>query len=503
MKANLLNSPPLSERIRPSICSPSLSPLAPPNKKPPPPREGHFPPATTPAKEVERILSTSIIAYPAPRGASQALALIDAHRLYRDAYGWATLPTRDDKSPDAALLPLIKGRPSWNALKKASDEQTLAWKDAYGLGVITGIVSGHIVVDLDLGADESLGPDYPLPVTVMARTPSGGWHLYYRHPGTPVATKAAILPHVDIRADGGYAVAAPTPGYNWVEGYGPGDIPMAECPAWVIERAKRPKMVSKRELSDILAISSPLVLLGPTQGADLLARSNDPTFVRAAARMLGIPNVPFGEAFTCVVPGHTDRRPSATLWRNPDTGEFRYHDWHGKNGGRQWLTLAQVRAAQAYQGGLQNKQSKQTRDLLEKGLSRSQFVLWTLRLMVETGYVQPARVAMPPLTAKVAAANADATRMYNAFKLLFGVRWLHTPGAPAPAAWSFMKAWAGIPENRAGAAIQTLREARIIRYAGTYSKGQTEESDLSKEDGHRRTMALFLPGHDFKSLEDT
>lgn len=447
-------------------------------------------------KEVEPILSNKIIAYPAPRGASQALELADAHRYYRDTFGFHTLPVRADKTPDAALLPIEKGRARWRPLqgRPATNDEAKAWDNAYGLGIITGACSGVVVIDLDPGAADVLGPDQPLPVTVMSRTPRG-FHLYYKHPGIPLAGDAPIspdLPHVDLRAEGSYAIEAPTPGYCWVDGYGPGDIPMAECPSWVIERAKRPKMASKRDKSNILAISSPLVLLGPTQGADLIARANDPIFVRAAARVLGIPDVAFGEAFTCVVPGHTDRRPSATLWRNPDTGEFHYHDWHGKNGGRQWLTLAQVRASQAYQGDLKTKQSKETRKILEKGLSRSQFVLWTLRLLVESGYAQPARVAMPRLPDELAA-NPDVVHMYAAFKLLFGVRWLHTPGDPAPATWSFMKAWAGIPENRAGAAIQALREARIIRYAGTYQKAQTEESDPSEEDGRRRAMTLFLP----------
>ena len=50
----------------------------------------------------------------------------------------------------------------------------------------------------------------PWPSTYMVATPSGGWHLYYAAPeGSKIRNSASLLgPLVDVRARGGYVVAA-------------------------------------------------------------------------------------------------------------------------------------------------------------------------------------------------------------------------------------------------------------------------------------------------------
>jgi hypothetical protein len=49
-----------------------------------------------------------------------------------------------------------------------------------------------------------------MPPTRCVRTGSGGWHLYYRHPGGVLAAKLHGHPGIDIKADGGYVVAPPS-----------------------------------------------------------------------------------------------------------------------------------------------------------------------------------------------------------------------------------------------------------------------------------------------------
>jgi Bifunctional DNA primase/polymerase, N-terminal len=45
-------------------------------------------------------------------------------------------------------------------------------------------------------------------------TPRGGQHYWFLHPGGDVASNAGqIAPRIDVRADGGYVVAPPSPGY--------------------------------------------------------------------------------------------------------------------------------------------------------------------------------------------------------------------------------------------------------------------------------------------------
>lgn len=77
------------------------------------------------------------------------------------------------------------------------------------LAIRTGAVSGLAVVDIDPRNGGQLDTSVMNP-TYTVRTGSGGWHLYYEHPGVPLAVELAGRPGVDIKADGGYVVAPPS-----------------------------------------------------------------------------------------------------------------------------------------------------------------------------------------------------------------------------------------------------------------------------------------------------
>jgi hypothetical protein len=72
------------------------------------------------------------------------------------------------------------------------------------------------------------------PATYTVATPSGGWHLYFTAPGGPGIRNSASLigPQVDVRAAGGYVVAAgSTVGgreYDVID-----DADPAPLPAWI------------------------------------------------------------------------------------------------------------------------------------------------------------------------------------------------------------------------------------------------------------------------------
>lgn len=75
-----------------------------------------------------------------------------------------------------------------------------------------------------------------LPKTLSVRTPTGGAHLYYRIPeGKPVpGNSVGGLPGVDVRGEGGYAVAPPSSisgigSYRFLRGRGPGEVDIAEA----------------------------------------------------------------------------------------------------------------------------------------------------------------------------------------------------------------------------------------------------------------------------------
>jgi len=104
-----------------------------------------------------------------------------------------------------------------------------------GIGIVTGPVSGILVLDIDgdegLESLESVGlPFEDLPVSPTVKTGGGGLHIYYRYPESGDAqTKAGVLSKVDIRGKGGFVVAPPSTHlsgkqYEWVQGRGITDI---------------------------------------------------------------------------------------------------------------------------------------------------------------------------------------------------------------------------------------------------------------------------------------
>jgi putative DNA primase/helicase len=120
----------------------------------------------------------------------------------------------------------------------------------YGVGVITGAVSGIFVVDVDEAPGKSGGETIndlqmihgDLPFTVQARTGGGGRHILFRHPRDVWITtgRNTLGPGVDTRGDGGFIVVSPSLHesgryYLWDEVSHPRTTPLADAPAWVVE----------------------------------------------------------------------------------------------------------------------------------------------------------------------------------------------------------------------------------------------------------------------------
>jgi hypothetical protein len=113
-----------------------------------------------------------------------------------------------------------------------------------GVGIATGARSGIFVVDLDVknGIDglEELRKLGMVPATYTVATPSGGFHLYFRHPGFPVRNSAPnsspIAPGVDVRGEFGYVVAPGSPHVNGGRYRIAADLEIADAPAWLLAR---------------------------------------------------------------------------------------------------------------------------------------------------------------------------------------------------------------------------------------------------------------------------
>jgi putative DNA primase/helicase len=173
--------------------------------------------------------------------------------------GWCPIPIqRGTKHPALDKLDPYLSRP-------ATAEELRSWSWP-GVGLVTGPVSGVLVLDVDGLEGESELKKYGHPATPTARTPSGGMHLYFKHPEHHVRTRIKVAPGLDVKASGGYVVAPPSAGpngqpYEWI--LSPDETELADPPEWLMwlverERAKGPAVpVGERippgKRNDILA----------------------------------------------------------------------------------------------------------------------------------------------------------------------------------------------------------------------------------------------------------
>jgi hypothetical protein len=163
-------------------------------------------------------MMTDTVGYPtkSARGAQRI-----AHK------GKPIFPCREDKSPltprgfkDATTNPgLVKG--FWTK-----------YPDAL-IGMPTGSHSGVFVVDLD--RLEALGElERELPETLTVRTRSGGRHYYFQHVDGIRNSPGGLPEGIDVRGEGGYVIAPPSPGYT-VEV----KAEIAPAPEWLLELIRK------------------------------------------------------------------------------------------------------------------------------------------------------------------------------------------------------------------------------------------------------------------------
>jgi len=98
------------------------------------------------------------------------------------------------------------------ATEKEIEEWWAKWPDA-NVGIVTGTISGLVVIDLDSEKAKEefkeLLPAYDLSAVPRSKT-GKGWHLFFKHPGVPIQNRAGIIRHMDVRGDGGYVVVPPS-----------------------------------------------------------------------------------------------------------------------------------------------------------------------------------------------------------------------------------------------------------------------------------------------------
>jgi putative DNA primase/helicase len=151
------------------------------------------------------------------------------------ALGWPVFPV-------AGKVPVTE-----HGFKDASlsEEKVRAWwaqRPDAGVAIATG--NGLLVLDVDPrnGGEDGLAMllgDRKLPETVTVITGGGGRHYYFAAPRVPLRSRSGLAPGVDIKADGGYVVAPPSPhqsgrNYCFEASSGPGEVELARVPDWLI-----------------------------------------------------------------------------------------------------------------------------------------------------------------------------------------------------------------------------------------------------------------------------
>lgn len=105
--------------------------------------------------------------------------------------------------------PCLNGRLySWqrHQVERADLLTVIQWLESgHNLGVVTGAISGLVVVDLDNSAAVSWAHGH-LPPTPIRVATSAGEHWYYRAPAERVANHQDKSRGIDIRGEGGYVV---------------------------------------------------------------------------------------------------------------------------------------------------------------------------------------------------------------------------------------------------------------------------------------------------------
>ena len=183
----------------------------------------------------------------------EAISNVMAAKEYAD-HGWKVLPLHtmknnvcsclNAKCASSAKHPRIKAwQQSCSNQYSDIEEWCGKWPEA-NIGLATGKASGFFVLDIDIhhGGKESIQElvkvNGNFPKTLILRTGSSIYHLFFRKPAIKIGNRANVLPGVNVRANSGYIVAPPSihksgARYTWMRefiGY-----PISDAPRWLLQ----------------------------------------------------------------------------------------------------------------------------------------------------------------------------------------------------------------------------------------------------------------------------
>lgn len=177
------------------------------------------------------------------------LMLEGALRLAR--FGFAVFPLWPKTKK-----PMFENWPDIATTDQAQVERWWKQNPAANIGIATGRKSRVFVLDIDLrhagdiSFEALVGKYGKFPETLRQITGTGGYHLFFRYPNVEVRNKVALFQGIDIRGEGGFAVAPPSvhpeteKRYEWDGLAEMEQQPIADAPLWLIEalQVAKPKV---------------------------------------------------------------------------------------------------------------------------------------------------------------------------------------------------------------------------------------------------------------------
>lgn len=117
-------------------------------------------------------------------------------------HGLSVIPvSQESKIPAIKWKPYQERRPTFGEIA--------GWPADVNVGIVTGSVSGIVVVDCESREDAEwfyLNRSKSLTIAQTKR----GFHLYFRHPGGIIQNAVRLEGKYDVRGDGGYVLAPPS-----------------------------------------------------------------------------------------------------------------------------------------------------------------------------------------------------------------------------------------------------------------------------------------------------
>lgn len=155
----------------------------------------------------------------------------------------------------------------WQEITSKDPTSIKAWWRAFkdpNAGVVTGKVSGVVILDIDPrhGGMDTLDDlqvkHGKLPNTATVETGGGGYHYYFKSPDQSIKNATNVGGSgVDFRGDGGFVVS---PGsehssgktYDWYDGQTPNEAGFANLPGWLFDLVYKPPVkVAQMKAGDV------------------------------------------------------------------------------------------------------------------------------------------------------------------------------------------------------------------------------------------------------------